>query len=158
MKNAAIFWWNFSLISVLQFPGKLAGRNFTQIPPHIRTSNSTRLNQNYFTAILLELVGPNDCSRTHLATCNLQNWFPSHHIATRFTPASCAFYMQIYVGEREFAIERARSNLLAQIVCAHGGLGGSFWGRGCPYLQLCEVHVCLLGVVVRLRALDCQSQ
>ena len=37
---------------------KLATRNFTQIPPHIRTSNSTRLNQNSFTAILWELVGP----------------------------------------------------------------------------------------------------
>ena len=57
-KNAAKFWRNFPLIFVLQFPGKLATRYFTRIPPHIRTSNSTRLNQNSFTAILWELVGP----------------------------------------------------------------------------------------------------
>ena len=37
---------------------ELATRNFTQIPPHIRTSNSTRLIQTSFTAILWELVGP----------------------------------------------------------------------------------------------------
>ena len=58
MKNVAKFWRNFPLIFVLQLPGKLATRNFTQIPPHIRTSNSTRLNQNSFTTILWELVGP----------------------------------------------------------------------------------------------------
>ena len=58
MKNEAKFWRNFPLIFVLQFPGKLATRNFTKIPPHIRTSNSTRLNQNSFTAMLWELVGP----------------------------------------------------------------------------------------------------
>ena len=58
MKNSAKFWRNVSLIFVLPFSGKLAARNFTQIPPHIRTSNSTRLNQNSFTAILWELVGP----------------------------------------------------------------------------------------------------
>ena len=37
---------------------EIGRKNFTQIPPHIRTSNSTRLNQNSFTAILWELVGP----------------------------------------------------------------------------------------------------
>ena len=58
MKNAAKFWRNFPLLFVLQFPGKLAIRNFTQIPPHITTSNSTRLNQNSFTTIPWELVGP----------------------------------------------------------------------------------------------------
>ena len=47
-----------TLSFVLQFPGKLAARHFTQIPPCISTSNSTRLNQNSFTAILWEFVGP----------------------------------------------------------------------------------------------------
>ena len=37
-------------------------KKFTQIPPHIRTSNSTRLNPNSFTAILWELVGPIYCT------------------------------------------------------------------------------------------------
>ena len=55
----------FSVDFVLQFPGKVATRNFTQIPPHIRTSNSTWLNQNSFTAKLWELVGP-----TYLYPCN----------------------------------------------------------------------------------------
>ena len=34
---------NFGENFVLQFPGRLAARNFTQIPPHIRKSNFTRV-------------------------------------------------------------------------------------------------------------------
>ena len=41
-ENAAKFWRNFLLIFALLFPGKMAAGNFTQIPPHIRTSNSAR--------------------------------------------------------------------------------------------------------------------
>ena len=37
---------------------EIGRKTFSQIPPHIRTSNSTRLNLNSFTAILWELVGP----------------------------------------------------------------------------------------------------
>ena len=102
LTNAVKFLWNFSLIFVLQFPGKLAAWNFTQIPPHIRISNSTRLNQNSFTAILWELLGrkfpslaiaiwfceirvtcalspefPRDLTlaKGNCGDCNLQYWF-----------------------------------------------------------------------------------
>ena len=48
----------FRWFSSFNFQGNWPQEIFTQIPPHIRTSNSTRLNQNSFTTILWELVGP----------------------------------------------------------------------------------------------------
>ena len=48
----------FSPIFVLQFSGKIATRNFTQIPPHIRTSNSTRHEPKFFHGDALGVGGP----------------------------------------------------------------------------------------------------
>ena len=96
MKNAAKFWRIFPLIFVLQFPGKLATINFTQIPPHIRTSNSTRLNQNSFTAILWELVGPRFSiiiTKFSVLRAGLLKWLPRYDSCEIVSP------MRILMGD-----------------------------------------------------------
>ena len=54
-KNAAKFWRNFSQIFVLQFPGKMATKNFTKNPRHF--PRCTKLS--FFTAATLGASGPN---------------------------------------------------------------------------------------------------
>ena len=54
-KNAAKFWRNFSQIFVLQFPGKMAAKNFTKNPRHF--PRCTKLS--FFTAATLGASGPN---------------------------------------------------------------------------------------------------
>ena len=56
--NVAKFCRNFSQIFVLQFPGNMAARNFTQIPPHMRTSNSTGREPKFFHCDTLGVGGP----------------------------------------------------------------------------------------------------
>ena len=53
-KNAAKFWRNFSQIFVLQFPGKMAAKNFTKNPRHF--PRCTKLS--FFTAATLGASGP----------------------------------------------------------------------------------------------------
>ena len=55
-KNAAKFWRNFSQIFVLQFPGKMAAKNFTKNPRHFPWC--TKLS--FFTAATLGALGPNN--------------------------------------------------------------------------------------------------
>ena len=49
----------FSQIIVLEYPGKSAARNFTQIPPHTRTSNSRGREPKFFHCDTLGVGGPN---------------------------------------------------------------------------------------------------
>ena len=53
-KNAAKFWRNFSQIFVLQFPGKMAAKNFTKNPRHF--PRCTKLS--FFAALTLGASGP----------------------------------------------------------------------------------------------------
>ena len=56
-KNAAKFWRNCSQSFVLQFPGKMAAKNFTKNPRHF--PRCTKLS--FFTAAPLGASGPNFC-------------------------------------------------------------------------------------------------
>ena len=62
-KNAAKFWRNFSQIFVLQFPGKMAAKNFTKNPRHF-----PRCNKLSFFFSLLQLWGPRGPSFCHAHT------------------------------------------------------------------------------------------
>ena len=74
-KNAAKFWRNFSQIFVLQFPGKMAAKNFTKNPRHF--PRCTKLS--FFTAATLGASGPKNaifsmlrCSFTVFRLLNVQ--------------------------------------------------------------------------------------
>ena len=69
-KNAAKFWRNFSQIFVLQFPGKMAAKDFTKNRRHF--PRCTKLN--FFTAATLGALGPKEQKP------EIQNWKCSNFI------------------------------------------------------------------------------
>ena len=95
MNNAVKLWRKLSVDFRPSISREIGRKNITQIPPHIRTSNSTPLNQNYLTAILWELVGPNIAETCVLCHVNRVPWEVPGNCSFRLFGAKQIFFPKI---------------------------------------------------------------